>query len=92
MLLLTLPLLLTGQAGRRDTHAAFDGIWNSATVTPLERPRQFKDKPFFTPEEAAAWERESADSNEEQPADPGTRNRGTGTYNTFFREYGTRTV
>jgi hypothetical protein len=49
-----------------------------------------KDKPFFTPEEAADWERQVAENNEERPPQPGTRN--TGTYNTFFREFGSRTV
>jgi hypothetical protein len=62
----------------------FDGIWNSATATPIERPRQLKDKPFFTPEEAADWERQVAKSNEE-PA-PDAKRTGTGTYNTFFCE------
>ena len=33
-----------GPATRPDAHAGFDGIWNSATVTPLERPAQLKDK------------------------------------------------
>jgi hypothetical protein len=65
----------------------FDGIWNSATATPLERPVQLKDKPFYTPEEAAAFEQQVAGRN--QGSGTGT---GTGTYNTFFREFGTRTV
>ncbi len=84
------PALVSGQRASREGHAGFDGVWNSATVTPLERPRQFTDKPFFTPEEAAAWERQVAENNEERPPQPGARN--TGTYNTFFREFGTRTV
>jgi hypothetical protein len=82
----------SGQSAARDGHAALEGIWNSATVTPLERPRQLKDKAFFTPEEAAAWERETAQNNEERPPQPGARAAGTGTYNTFFREFGSRTV
>jgi len=65
-------------------------MWNSATATPLERPARLKDKAVFTPEEAAEWERQFAASNEEPPAD--ALRRGTGTYNTFYREYGTRTV
>ena len=69
---------------------ALGGMWNSATVTPLERPPQFKDKPFFTPEEAAEWERRIAERNEEPP--PGAKRTGTGTYNTLYREFGTRTV
>jgi len=68
-------------------HAAFEGIWNSATATPLERPATLKDKAFFTKDEAAAFEREFAKSNEEPPED--TPRRGTGTYNAFYREYGT---
>src|SRR5262245_51155159 len=42
------PTLVAGQGARCDDHRAFEGIWNSATVTPLERPRQFEDKAFFT--------------------------------------------
>jgi hypothetical protein len=75
-----------------NTHRAFDGIWNSATATPLERPAQWKDKPFFTPQEAAEWERQFAERNEESTPEPGAKNTGTGTYNTFYREFGTRTV
>jgi len=33
-------------------HPDFVGIWSSATTTPLERPAEFKDQQFFTPEEA----------------------------------------
>ncbi len=86
------PALVWSQSAGRTGHPGLDGIWNSATVTPLERPRQLKDKPFFTPEEAADWERQVAKSNEEPSSQVAARNAGTGTYNTFFREFGTRTV
>lgn len=69
---------------------SFDGIWNSGTVTPLERPAALRDTPFFTPAEAAEFERQAAAANEEPPA--GSPQRGTGTYNTFFREFGTAVV
>jgi hypothetical protein len=83
--------MLNSQAvrGRRGA-ADFEGIWNSATATSLERPPELKDKPFFTPEEAAEWERAAARRNAE-PA-PGAKRTGTGTYNTFYREWGTRVV
>jgi hypothetical protein len=81
------PAIVSGQSGRR-VAPNFEGIWNSATTTLLERPAQLKDKPFFTKEEAAAWDREFARRNEEPP--PGTRQTGTGTYNTVYREFGTR--
>lgn len=75
-----------------DTHPVFDGIWNSATATPLERPLPLKDKAFFTADEAAAWERQVAERNQEPPAGAVSSGTGTGTYNTFFREFGARTV
>lgn len=73
-----------------ENHSAFDGVWNSGTATPLERPVQLGSKAFFTTEEAVEWERRVADSNAE-PA-PGAPSRGTGTYNTFFREFGASVV
>jgi hypothetical protein len=78
---------VAGQSPRPIDRPNLDGIWNSATVTPLERPPQLKDKAFFTPEEAAAWEQQITGRN----SGTGTGT-GTGTYNTFFREFGTRTV
>src|SRR5438477_4812611 len=76
-----------------DARPGFDGIWNSATATPLERPLQWKDKAFFTPEEAAEWERKFVESNQESsPQAALVRNVGTGTYDTVYREFGTRTV
>lgn len=84
------PTLVSGQEANLDRKPNLQGIWNSATATPLERPRELKDKPFFTPDEAAQWEREFARRNEE-PA-PGAQRTGTGTYNTFYREFGTSVV
>ena len=75
-----------------EAHPRFDGIWNSATATPLERPPQWKDKAFFTAEEAAEFERQVVESNQEPSPQAASKSRGTGTYNTFFREYGSRTV
>jgi hypothetical protein len=89
--LVVVPALLSGQGAGRDRRPNLEGMWNSATTTPLERPAHLKDKPFFTPDEAAAWNREYAERNAE-PAPEAAKLRGTGTYNTFYREYGTRTV
>jgi hypothetical protein len=88
--LVALPVVLTGQGSRPSNRPDLSGIWNSATTTPLERPAHLKDKPFFTAEEAAVWDRDMARRNEE-PA-PGSPRTGTGTYNAFYREYGTETV
>ena len=34
------------------------GVWNFATLTPLERPVRFASKPFLIKEEAAMFEKE----------------------------------
>lgn len=82
--------LVSGQRFTGDARQAFEGVWNSATVTPLERPDALKDTPVFTAAEAAAFEAEAARRNED-PA-PGAPRSGTGTYNGFYREWGTTTV
>lgn len=84
--------LVSGQRGNGDRRPNFEGVWNSATATPLERPRELKDKPFFTPEEAARWEHDFAQRNAEPPPQAAAKGAGTGTYNTVYREWGTRVV
>ena len=44
-----------------DGRPDFQGIWDFRTATPLERPREFAGKEFFTSEEAAEFERQSAE-------------------------------
>jgi hypothetical protein len=41
-----------GQGSRPD----FSGVWNNASLTPLERPASLGDKQFFTPQDAAQFE------------------------------------
>ena len=86
------PTFAAGHGAAPASRPGFDGIWNSATVTPLERPVQLKDKAFFTPEEAAAFERQTVESNQEPSPEAASKSRGTGTYNTFYREFASRTV
>jgi hypothetical protein len=69
-----------------------EGIWNSATATPLERPRGLADKPFFTAEEAEEWVRQFTQVNAEPPSAPAVAGRGTGTFNAVYRELGTHVV
>jgi hypothetical protein len=89
VLLLSITAVMEAQP-RSAKRPNLEGIWNSATATPLERPASLKDKPFFTPKEAAEFEAEIARRNEEPP--PGSKRTGTGTYNTFYREFGTNVV
>jgi hypothetical protein len=44
-------------------HPDLQGTWNGATMTPLQRPLQFKDRSAFTPEEAAEYKRTAAERN-----------------------------
>lgn len=88
----TMLVATPAAAPAADPHPSFDGIWNSGTATPLERPVALKDKPFFTRAEADAWERRTADANAEPAPGSPAATRGTGTYNTFFREFGTQVV
>ena len=90
--LLLIPTLVSGQRAAGNQRPNFEGIWNSATTTPLERPRELKDKAFFTPAEAEQWDRAFAKRNEEPAPAPARAGGGTGTYNTVYREWGTRGV
>jgi hypothetical protein len=45
----------------RPSHPDLQGTWTGATLTPLQRPPEFKDKAAFTPEEAAEYYRTAAD-------------------------------
>src|SRR5262249_55327521 len=68
----------------------FQGIWNSATLTPFERPKEYADKEFFTPQEAAEYAKA-----ELYRVDGDRRDGGGGAdvgraYNEFWRERGTR--
>jgi hypothetical protein len=69
-------------------HPDFEGIWNSATATPLERPARLKDKEFFTPEEAAETERQAA-ARTQEPTDA-VKAKTFASYNTVFYETGTK--
>ncbi|MBZ5607847.1 MAG: hypothetical protein LAP38_06300 [Acidobacteriia bacterium] len=72
-------------AGRRPD---FQGVWNSATATPLERPAQLKDKQFFTPEEAADWERRATARRQDPKPEVAAKN--FASYNALFYETGTK--
>jgi len=52
-----------------DGQPDLQGYWTNATFTPLERPAAFAGKEFFTPEEAAAYEKQRIDAFLAQPAD-----------------------
>src|SRR5258708_33044072 len=65
---------------QRPAAGDLEGIWNYATMTPLERPRELAAKPVLTAAEAAEYERQTIErqtttNNTAGPDwwDPGTR-------------------
>ncbi len=67
------------------------GVWDFATVTPLERPKEFADKAVLTEAEAAAFEKRMIESNNVDDMGPQSQG-GTGTYNEVWWDRGTKVV
>jgi hypothetical protein len=70
------------------------GVWNSKTLTPLERPDKFAGREFLTDEEAAALEKASVeDQGRDKRADRGSVADVEGAYNNAFSSFwGTKVV
>ena len=73
-----------------DGQPDLQGIWSSATGTPVERPDELKGKEFFTQQESLDWEKtmQARNRKDDKPGDPGV----VGTYNDAFWEMGTKPV
>src|ERR1043166_3243639 len=52
-----------------DGHPDMQGYWTNATYTPFERPAEFKDKEFFTAEQAEAYAKRAIERFLAQPED-----------------------
>jgi len=90
-IVLLVPVLASGQAQRikpRD----LEGIWTNATITPFERPANLAGKTFFTPEEAAAFEKEVRERNNADRRDGNSEADLTTGYNDFWWDRGTKVV
>ena len=74
------------------------GVWNSSTVTPLERPEALADQAFLTEEEAAAVEARVVEANARANAPSEVRTEplpvggNVGAYNLFWIDRGTTVV
>src|SRR5262245_42674958 len=67
-----------------DGHPDLEGIWTNGTITPLERPRELADKPFFTAAEAAEYEKQARDRNNGDRRDANTEADLATGYNDFW--------
>lgn len=64
------------------------GIWDSKTQTPLERPDEFADKEFLTEEEVAALEKKTVEAEgRDERAEAGTVADVEGAYNDAFSTF-----
>ena len=94
-LFVLLPFVVVAQNSSDDFQVArtswgdpdLQGIYNTATITPFERPAELGDKAFYTPEEVSAIEAGySADfARQGEEGD-------TGTYNEFWYDAGSKLV
>ena len=92
---LALPMVLLGAAAGAQAPRTpwgdpdLQGKWSNATLTPLQRPAELKDKEFFTEEEAKAYVRQriaatSGDANIERDRSAGN----VGSYNDAWMDRG----
>jgi hypothetical protein len=95
---LLLPALYLAQtrtytaAKTADGKPDLQGVWTNVTVTPLERPQNLADKAFFTPAEAAAFEKQVVDRNNADRRDGGAEADVGRAYNDAWYDRGTRVV
>src|SRR5262245_39696697 len=75
-----------------DGHPDLSGIWTNVTVTPLERPREFADKPFLTPDEARSYEKRTVETNNADRRDRPVDQDVNLAYNDFWWDRGTKVV
>jgi len=85
-----------------DGQPDLQGVWDFRTVTPMERPAEFKDKPFLTEQEVADYEKRIATQrNVDANRDKTVRRQVNGTdetqdvasaYNEFWWDRGTKVI
>jgi hypothetical protein len=73
-------------------HPDFTGIWTNVTITPLERPRELANKEFFTPQEAADYEKDVVANRNRDHRERGTQRDVANAYNDFWWDSGTHVV
>ena len=56
-----------------DGQPDLQGIWDAASMTPLERPKELGTKAYYTPAEAAAYERARAEEQNRDRRDGGNK-------------------
>src|SRR6516164_11808232 len=98
-LFVSTPALLAGQGAKAwvvprtpDGHPDFQGTWNTSTLTPLERPAEFADKPFLTAQEAKDYEARLLKEGNRDRRDGGADVDVGRAYNEFWYDRGSHVV
>ena len=86
--LLLTPLVITAQTKSSSAKPDLQGIWTNATVTPLERPKQFEGKEFITKADAAEYEKQAVYDANGDRRDGGAEADVGRAYNEFWRDRG----
>lgn len=101
---LYLPALLTAQPAAKpareswtaphtaDGRPDLQGYWTNSTLTPLERPAQFANKPVLTEAEAAAYANQLRDANNRDKRGDSAESDVGGAYNQFWYDRGNNIV
>jgi hypothetical protein len=99
ILLLCFATLLGSAAGqtnkaplRPPSAPDIQGIWNFATITPLERPAELAGKEFFTAQEAVDYEKKALERMNMDRRDGGAQADLERAYNDFWWDRGTKVV
>jgi hypothetical protein len=71
-----------------DGHPDMQGVWNSATLTPMQRPKEFAEKPVLTAEEAEKYTKEELERVNADRRDGGGAADVGRAYNEFWRDRG----
>ena len=75
-----------------DGQPDFQGVWATATLTPLERPAEFTGKEFLTEQEATEYERRTLRQVNTDRRDGSKETDLNRNYNEFWRDRGTAVV
>ena len=68
---------------------SLEGVWSFSTLTPLERPAEFSDRPLISDAEAAAWVKQNLERNNRDRRDGGAEVDVARAVNDYWFERGT---
>jgi len=78
----------TSSARMPDGHPDLQGVWSFATLTPMDRPAEFKDKPVLSRKEAEEYARTQLERQNKDRRDGGGGADVGRAYNDFWWDYG----